>query len=318
MRAANNGHQRSKSSPSNQGKANLASSSRGRPFSTEAVVAFFKELLEKADPVVQQGKVHLQHCEKYLKEEVDSEQIWVIGHISFLIHFALYFFGFGTSSGSTFPLVGLFSLWTWEAFYRRACYSLLVSYSIVNHKQFMLLKSSKQSTESTPFSFISLLNDANVLYLCLTLWMTLIAEPFSVALYTMFIYSFYHVAHFFSSRAAAGSPLARGLVFLQPAFKYQTQVTLLCAHLEILGVFVLFIRLLSGSTSILSFALYLQFIRFQYAASGRTRLAFKELDALLVKNIVENASMPPAIKVAYSQVTGLLAKGIPEFKKREA
>jgi len=44
----------------------------------------------------------------YVDEELDSEQVWVAGHISLLLHFFLYFFGFESSSGSTFHLTASF------------------------------------------------------------------------------------------------------------------------------------------------------------------------------------------------------------------
>jgi hypothetical protein len=306
-------HQRSKSANLNATNLKASAAHQRTPL--------WQKMKDHAEPFIQQATQRINTIKKYAEEELDSEHLWVAGHASFLIHFFLYFFGFGSPSGSTFPLIGFLSLWTWEAFYRRACYSLIASYAIVNYKQFVLLKRNAQEGPVVG----TLLMDANVLYLLLTLWMTLIAEPFSLSLYTMAIYSFYHVAHWLANRTTStASPTSNNsstdgfLAFLQPAFKYQTQVTLLCAHLEIQAVAILLIRFLFlGTTSLLSFVAYLQFIRFQYAASGRTRMAFKELDTFISRQICSNPNVPEVIQQYYRSLTALLARMIPNYKKRE-
>lgn len=61
-----------------------------------------------------------------------------------------------------------------------------------------------------------------------------------------------------------------------------------------------------GGTSIFTPFLYTQFLQFRFLSSGSTRQAFVETEVFLDKWILNHASVPPAVKNAYSKAKELI------------
>lgn len=257
-------------------------------------------------------------------ENLDSEQVWLGSHLIFLVHVLLFVLGFGTSSNtSSHILTGLTSLWTWEAFYSRACYALVTAHGISAYRAMLAIKQKLELTGSQgsgpnvqQLLGHMMLTDANVLYFALAVWLTL-TSPFGPVFYSMAVYSFYHLAsHVRNAKVAVGSLPERLMkAIVLPALSLQNNVLLMCAHVEIVALPILLFRMIFvGSTGILALALYFQFLRFQYASSGRTRMAFRELNLFFGKTLA-HPSLPRYWLGYYEKLAIALAKLVPEYKR---
>ena len=252
----------------------------------------------------------------FLLARIDAERLCFYSHASVLLHVLLYVLGFGVSShASSHALLGLTPFWSCQAFYRRALCSLLLAYGLPAATALLALKRKAEldpDIQKAPHLLGQLLlADANLLYFALSLWLVF-SDSFDLLFYTLAIYSFYHVSNHLRDSLTSNNRLVKSLIL--PTLALQPNMLLMCAHVEILALPVMFVRwIFLGCTSAFSLMFYFQFLRFQFVSSERTRLAFKEVDRVIKRALVAPV-VPKHVLPYYERVARIVAKMAPEFK----
>lgn len=212
-------------------------------------------------------------------QEKTLQKAWFAGYISFLLCSTLYFL-------NTF-------LWIPIPFesrvYSISLLSLAMSFSTVVYKSYGMPRLSAKYLQD-------LLLDSNAQYSLLCLVLSFQAESF-VALIPLYIYSIYHVLGFIGSKAP----------FVTQIFSLQPQLLSIAARFEIYALFHLLWVWLCGRGSLLTIIVYLQFLRFQYIVSAKTRIAFQQF-RMQLDQLTGHPKCPGIVRNIYDSVKGLVGK----------
>lgn len=160
----------------------------------------------------------------------------------------------------------------------------------------------------------------------LVLYVTWLANGFSrkrltlrtVTLIPYITFSLFHVLIYFRvSFLPAVSPAASPFAVtrrLSPYIEkfvsiYQPNALFFAAYIEVililpLAIFGLFV----GWTSIFTVFMYLNFVRYKYELSFRTRKAFQNMRNFLDKSIVDSPRIPQPLQTAYSKIRDAFCK----------
>lgn len=217
------------------------------------------------------------------------QQIWFGGYTSFLVCASLYFL-------NTF-------LWIPVPFEKRLYFfsllSLVLCFSTVIYKSYGVPK-------LTAKYFQDLLLDSNAQYWFLCLALSFQPESF-VALIPLYIYSIYHVLGYLGSKAP----------FVTVLFSVQPQALSIAARFEIYALLHLTWIWLMGRGSLIMIVTYMQFLRFQYIVSTKTRIAFQQF-RIQLDQLTAHPKCPSIIRIVYEKIRELVSKLAIEKEKPAA